>query len=250
MLRFSIQWNEDGNDNYDLDAHCIEPTGNEIYFNNGRKPDFSPLGGQLDIDIIHPNGKIAVENITWGNLSRMKNGTYKFFVHQYLGSVRKGFRAEIEFNGQIYSFDYNKSMRTGEKVQVADVTLENGNFTIKEYITSNMSSKEVWGITTNQFVSVMCYSPNYWDEQQGIGNKHYFFMLKNCINPESPNGFFNEYLKQELVQHKRVFEALGSKMRVEQTDDQLSGIGFSSTQRNELVVKVKGNTERILKIKF
>lgn len=252
VLRFSIQWNEDGEDNYDLDAHCIEPTGNEIYFGNSRKPDSSPLGGQLDVDIIHPDGKIAVENITWGNLSRMKNGTYKFFVHQYSGSVRKGFRAEIEFNGQIYSFDYNKSMRTGEKVQVADVTLENGNFTIKEYITSNMSSKEVWGITTNQFVpvSVMCYSPNYWDEQQGIGNKHYFFMLKNCINPESPNGFFNEYLKQELVQHKRVFEALGSKMRVEQTDDQLSGIGFSSTLRNELVVKVKGSTERILRVKF
>lgn len=252
VLRFSIQWNEDGKDNYDLDAHCIEPTGNEIYFRNGRKPDSSPLGGQLDIDIIHPDGKVAVENITWGNLSRMRNGTYKFFVHQYSGAVRKGFRAEIEFNGQIFSFDYNKPMRTGEKVQVADVTLENGNFTIKEYISSNMSSKEVWGIATNQFVpvSVMCYSPNYWDEQQGIGNKHYFFMLKNCINPESPNGFFNEYLKQELIQHKRVFEALGSKMRVEQTDDQLSGIGFSSTQRNELVVKVKGNTERALRVKF
>ena len=252
VLRFSIQWNEDGKDNYDLDAHCIEPNGNEIYFSNCRRPDFSSLGGQLDIDIIDPRGKVAVENITWGDLSRMKNGTYKFFVHQYSGSVRKGFRAEIEFNGQIYSFDYNKSMRSGEKVPVADVTLTNGNFTIKEHITSNMSSKEVWGITTNQFVpvSVMCYSPNYWDEQQGIGNKHYFFMLKNCINPETPNGFFNEYLKQELVQHKRVFEALGSKMRVEQTEDQLSGIGFSSTQRNELVVKTKGNTERIFRVKF
>ena len=252
VLRFSIQWNEDGRDNYDLDAHCIEPNRNEIFFGSNKKPNKSSLGGQLDVDIINPNGKIAVENITWDSLSRMKNGTYKFFVHQYSGSVRNGFRAEVEFNGQIYSFDYNKPMRTGEKVYVAEVTLNNGEFTIKSLIPSNMSSREMWGITTNQFipVSVMMYSPNYWDEQQGIGNKHYFFMLKDCVNPEMPNGFFNEYLKQELVQHKRVFEALGSKMRVEQTNNQLSGIGFSSTQRNELVVKVKGNTERVIKIKF
>lgn len=210
------------------------------------------MGGQLDVDIIQPWGKVAVENITWGDLSKMKNGVYRFMVNQYSGAVKKGFRAEIEFDGQIYSFDYNKPMRSGETVRVADVTLKDGVFTIKEYITSSMSAKSIWGITTNQFVpvSVMCYSPNYWDEQNGIGNKHYFFMLKDCINDEAPNGFFNEYLKQELVQHKRVFEALGSKMKVEPSDDQLSGLGFSSTKRNELIVKVKGNTERVMKIKF
>lgn len=252
-LRFSIQWNEDGMDNCDLDAHCVEADRYEIYFGSARKPRYSPSKGQLDVDIIQPNGKIAVENITWADRRTMKAGKYLFYVHQYSGSARNGFRAEIEFDGQIYSFDYNKSMRYGERVQVAEVTLHtDGTFTIKELLSSNVSSKDVWNVKTNQFipVSVVMYSPNYWDEQDGIGHRHYFFMLKDCINPESPNGFYNEFLKNELVDHKRVFAALGSKMRVKDVNDQLSGVGFSATKRDELVVKVKGNTERVLKIKF
>lgn len=251
-LRFSIQWNEDGKDNCDLDAHCKEANGFEIYYGSAKKPRFSTTNGQLDVDIIDPAGAIAVENITWADRTTMNDGKYLFYVHQYSGSVKNGFRAEIEFDGQIYSFEYNKSMRHGENVQVAEVALKNGVFTIKELLTSNVSSKDIWGIKTNQFVpvSVMMYSPNYWDEQDGIGHRHYFFMLKDCVNSETPNGFYNEFLKQDLVQHKRVFETLGSKMRVQDVDDQLSGIGFSSTKRNDLIVKVIGNTERVLKIKF
>ncbi len=61
---------------------------------------------------------------------------------------------------------------------------------------------------------------------------------------------FNEYLVQELYDHRRVMEALGGQMRVESTEDQLSGVGFALDKRAEVVVKVSGSTERVFKIKF
>ena len=248
-LRFSLQWNESGEDDCDLDAHCKTPC-TEIYY--GYKVDRNTKG-KLDVDIIHPGRNIAVENIAWVDRNTMKNGKYLFFVHQFSGSVKNGFRAEIEFDGQIYSFDYPHSMRSGEDVNVAEVTYENGKFTIKELLPSNVSSKEVWNIKTNDFVpvSVICYSPNYWENVKNkTGHRHVFFMLKNCINDENPSGMFNEFLVQDLYEHRKVMEALSSKMRVEDSDDQLSGVGFATDKRAEVIVKVIGNVERVLKIKF
>ena len=252
-LRFSIQWNEDGKDNCDLDAHCKEADGFEIYYGSAKKPSSSRTKGQLDVDIIDPRGNVAVENITWATRDTMKDGVYKFFVNQYSGSVKNGFRAEIESDGQIYSFDYPHSMRSGENVMVAEVTLKNGQFTIKELLPSNVSSKEIWSVKTNEFVpvSVICHSPNYWSNVENkVGHRHVFFMLKGCINDENPSGMFNEFLVQELYEHRKVMEALGSKMRVADTDDQLSGVGFATDKRAEVVVKVIGNVERVLKVKF
>lgn len=258
IVRFSIQWNDgNGKDNSDLDAHCLEPQGGDhIYFSHKIS---RYTGGELDIDITDPiyqcksNGGVAVENITYPSKERMKPGTYKFYVNQYSFRNSQGFKAEVEVNGEIHSYEYNSPVRGN--VDVAEVILDqSGNFKVVDKLPGNCAtiSKDVWGIKTLQFtpVSVVCYSPNYWDEQKGIGHQHLFFMLKDCINPEEPNGYYNEFLKPELEQHRRVFEALGSKAHVKDVDDQLSGVGFSLTKRNDLIIKVKGATERVLKVKF
>ena len=257
VLRFSIQWNESGIDNSDLDAHCIEPSGFRLYFDSAKKPYYSPCRGQLNVDIIRPNDSMpgipAVENITYKDKSSMIPGTYTFLVNQYTCRGSKGFKAEIEVDGEIYSYEYNNPLRTREEVVVAEVVLDrNGNFTVKDNLYSSVSRKSIWNITTNQFVpvSAITYSPNYFDEQDGVGHRHLFFFLKDCINPEEPNGFYNEFLKNELMEFKRVLEALGSICKVSSTEDQLSGLGFSMSKRDELVVKVKGAIERIIKIKF
>lgn len=258
IVRFSIQWNDkDGKDNSDLDAHCLEPQGGDhIYFSHKIS---RYTGGELDIDITDPiyqcksNGGVAVENITYPSKERMKPGTYKFYVNQYSFRNSQGFKAEVEVNGEIHSYEYNTPVRGN--VDVAEVILDqSGNFKVVDKLPGNCAtiSKDVWGIKTLQFtpVSVVCYSPNYWDEQKGIGHQHLFFMLKDCINPEEPNGYYNEFLKPELEQHRRVFEALGAKAHVKDVDDQLSGVGFSLTKRNDLIIKVKGATERVVKVKF
>jgi len=251
VLRFSIQWNENGDNENDLDAHCIEPNGNLIYYQNKKNRSTT---GNLDVDIIDPNGEVAVENITWLDINKMQEGKYTFLVHNFSNrGGRSGFKAEIEYDGQIYSYEYALPLKTEEKVIVAEI-----NFSRKEGISfvksldSSMSSKDMWGIKTNHFtpVSVIMFSPNYWNEQKGIGNRHYFFFMQDCKNETLPRGFYNEFLKEDLLKHKRVFEALGSKMRVEDSEQQLSGLGFSSTQRDSIIARVKGSFSRVLKINF
>lgn len=256
VLRFSIQWNEKGNNNNDFDAHCIEPGGNRIYYPNARYRHKS--SGNLDVDIIQPiiqiNNETAVENIVYTDLDKMPVGIYEFLVHTFSHrGGTDGFSAEIEFDNQIYSFDYRRNTRSNEFVSIAQVRYsKKEGFKIMKSIPNLLSSKTIWGLQTNQFhpVSICMFSPNYWDKQKGIGHKHYFFILKGCKNEECPNGFFNEFLREDLLTHKRVFEALGSKMRVEQSDNQLSGLGFSSTKKNSIVCKLEGYISRTLKITF
>jgi hypothetical protein len=252
VLRFSIQWNTGEWNKNDFDAHCIEPNRNLIYFDRMRNIRTS---GELDVDIINPiNGEPAVENIVHTNIDKMLPGKYIYQVHCYAHrGGRTGFSAEIEFDGQIYSYEYARELKQDEKVTVAEIEFhkETGIKFIKS-LNSSMSTKQIWGINTNKFhkVNVCMLSPNYWDDQNSGGNKHYFFFLDGCINETTPRGFFNEFLSENLMQHRKVFEALGSKIRVKNSDEQLSGLGFSSTQRNSILAKVEGSYTKTIKIIF
>lgn len=132
-LRFSIQWNEDGDNPNDFDAHCIEPDGYEIYYSNAGYE--SPSKGTLDVDIRYPEEEVAVENIIYPEKRDLQEGTYCLLVHNFAHrGGTSGFRAEIEINNRVYHFDYNKELAPGESVVVAEVTWENGRFSIDKKI--------------------------------------------------------------------------------------------------------------------
>jgi hypothetical protein len=248
-LRCSLSWfNHD-----DLDLHMIEqPNHYEIYFGNrGRQ---SPSGGMLDVDMNAGAGdtRTPVENITYADRRTMKKGFYNLFVHNYCRreTTDVGFEVEIEFDGKIQTISYAKAVQNGEQIQVARLQYsKKDGFKIVESLPSTATSKEVWGVKTQAFhkVSAVMLSPNYWDDKP-VGNKHYFFMLEGCKNEGKARGFFNEFLTPELDAHRKVLEVVGSKVKTEESDRQLSGLGFSSTQRNSILCRVKGNFSRVLKI--
>jgi hypothetical protein len=243
-LRCSLSWS-----NYDdLDLHMIEPSKFEIYY--GRK---NSRWGSLDVDMNagHGHTRSPVENIVYVNKNKMQEGVYRLFVHQFARreTIDVGFEVEVEFDGVKHLFSYPKVV--SGNVDVAIIEYRNGVFKILTSLPSSQSVKEVWGIPTQSFhkVSTIMNSPNYWDDMK-VGNKHYFFMLDGCINDGKARGFYNEFLNEELNAHRKVLEVVGAKMKTDESNNQLSGLGFSSTQRNSIVCRVNGNFTRTLKITF
>jgi hypothetical protein len=248
-LRCSLAWH-----NFDdLDIHLTEPLGEEIYF--AHRNSHSSLGS-LDVDMNAggSSSRTPVENIVHSNKTRVQEGLYKLRVHNYSKreTIDVGFEAEIEFNGNIYNFAYPQAVKNGEYITVAEFkfTHKHGVELIKS-LPTQVISRPLWGIPTQTFhkVRAIMLSPNYWDEHK-VGNKHYFFMLEGCINEGQARGFFNEFLVDELTPHRKVFEQVGAHMKTENSDQQLSGLGFSSTQHSSLICQVKGTFSRILKINF
>lgn len=249
VLRFSMMWADGDEDNSDLDLHCIEPSRNEIYYGN-RKNHVTE--GILDVDIRTPGGKLAVENITFPVLELMQEGKYHLFVRQFSARNSKGFKAEIEFDSQVYSYEFSRPV--SGSVPVAEVTLAKGEFTIMHILPSTGGvnvTKEIYGLMSNEFqkVNLVCLSPNHWGENN-VGNKHYFFMLEGAKATNAIRSFHSENLLPELANHRKVFEVLEAMIMIKSEGKQLSGLGFNATVKDELIVRLSGSHKRVVKIKF
>jgi len=255
VLRFSIQWNdEDTKGTPDFDAHAIEPNGTEIYYSSYKGISKSSMSGNLDVDMRgHSNEpEVRVENITWSNINMMKDGNYKLSIVNYNGLMNTGFKAQVEFNGEIYNFHHNT--RVLGRMDIAVVNLNQGVFTIKPSLptNSNISSKEKWGVKTNIFTKVksIMLSPNHWENTLKTGNKHFIFILEGAVNNEEVRPFYNEFLNNKLNENRKVLEVMASKLKVLFSEQQLSGVGFSETQQNTIIARVSGSFKRNLKINF
>lgn len=240
-MRISLHWY-----NYDdLDLHMESPYGHVHYANKAGllDVDMNPSGGSLSAERSDPKkfSRDSVENIIFSEVP--KAGTYKIFVNNFskVENIDLGFEVEVELNGVVHTYVYDKDVPDRANVPVLDFTSDGHNITFtKEHLGSTKASKEIWGVKTQNFVEVsaICLSPNYWGNNK-VGAKHYFFMLKDCKNPDAVRGYFNEYLKDELTKnHKRVFEVLASKALTPYNDNQMSGLGFIATSRNSLMVRV------------
>jgi len=239
LFRCSLMWNEKGLENEsDLDLSCLTPTG-IVYFGNKQ------IGGvSLDVDIIHPRGKVAVENITYSiKHGSVKDGIYIFRVANYMERTpnKYGFKAEFETGKDFFVFDFPRPLKDREVVEILTLSVKNGVATYKFNLTPTK-------VNTGEFVKVnsVMLSPNFWNNQQ-VGNKHFIFTTDSVkANVATTRGFYNEFLNHDLLEHRKVFEVLGSKIVIVESEQQLTGFGFSSTQRAEALFKADGRLYNIL----
>lgn len=236
-FRVSLAWfNTD-----DLDLHCYTPSGSHIYFGSKQ--------GILDVDANGPSEQIRRDPVENMAFTKVADGTYRFEVNQYSrrNSHDVGFELEIQIGSKVMQYRYDP-MVVGT-IKAISIQLEGGQFVDafvhKDLIGGGFSS-EKWGIQTETLVPIetLMLSPNFWNGQR-VGNKHWFFILRGAKNPDPVRGIYNEYLRPDLNEHRKVLEVLGSKTKAPFAEAQLSGLGFSSTQRNTLTVVANGRPYEI-----
>ena len=237
-LRVSLGWH-----NYDdLDLHCQGPFGHVYYIKKA---------GILDVDMNAGGGRSRepVENMSFTTL---RNGTYTFEVNQFSRreTTDVGFEIQVEHDGKITEYAQTEPAKGQERVLQVEVA--GGEVvSISSPLASN-ASVDSWGVKTETFVEVdtVMLSPNYWDNN-ATGNKHYIFALKGCKQPGKTRGIYNEFLRSDLEQHRKAFELVGNLTQCEASEDQISGLGFSSTRADKVTVQVKsGNRTRNFNVQF
>ena len=254
VLRVSLSWF-----NYnDLDLHIHEPPGrgvsavaSHIHFRH--KTGWT--GGKLDVDMnVTPTTRVPVENVIWER--SVPDGPYRVVVHNFTQRETNdpGFVIEVENNGKVSHYAYNKGVRAQAEVAVVTLFMKNGIVERVETgdpgITASNISQEKWGLKTEQYVKVtsVMLSPNYWGDSH-FGNKHTFFVLDGAKSDEDMRGFYNEFLHPRLEPHRKVFEVIGDKTKCRPTEGQLSGLGFSSTKPDNFLVRVQqGKKQRIFNV--
>jgi len=233
-LRVSLAWyNHD-----DLDLHCETPSGRHI--------SYMSKAGTLDVDMNagFSQSREPVENMRWVDLHL--DGVYQFKVHQFSKreSIDVGFEIEVETAQGITSLRYEKAVASKTYVNALEVVVVNGVAVVKAnpLMKVGYRSVEKWGVKTLELAKVnsLILSPNHWDEDAAVGNKHWFFILEGCKNPEPARGIYNEFLHGRLEKHRKVFEVLGDKTKCPVADEQLSGLGFSSTRQDTVTVLATG----------
>ncbi len=71
-------------------------------------------------------------------------------------------------------------------------------------------------------------------------------LINNARNDAPARGLYNEFLRTDLDKHRKVFELVGAKTKVAPSDDQLSGLGFSSTKPAVVTVRLEHKRGRPL----
>ena len=237
-LRFSLGWaNAD-----DMDLHLRSAPGihHEVFFGN-RMCGHARLDVDMNAGGVR-NSTDPVENIY---LTKLIDGDYEIKVNRYCirNQSSQGWTLQVAVENNVVrtvTSDSNQSASMVFKIQngeVVDARSTYSGLTISEGIST---PGQFWGVNTEQFneVSVVALSPNHWEGE--TGNKHTFFILKDAKCPDNVRGIYNEFLKPELNEHRKVFDLIADKTMITANEnEQLAGVGISSTMAGEFTFRVQ-----------